>query len=131
VARDHGFSSWRALKAEVELRQTRNAAAFFEACAEGGVEALHDLLAHDPGLVRISNPDARHRGWTGLHTAAQRGHVDVVRLLLEHGADPNAREAGDNTYALHWAAAQGHIEEVRCLTPGAIYTAPATRTSLT
>jgi hypothetical protein len=36
-------------------------------------------------------------------------------LLLEHGADPNAREAGDNTYALHWAAAHGHLETARAL----------------
>jgi ankyrin repeat protein len=41
--------------------------------------------------------------------------VDAVRLLLEHGADPNIREAGDNTYPLHWAAARGHIETVRAL----------------
>jgi hypothetical protein len=41
--------------------------------------------------------------------------VDIVRLLLEHGANPNAREAGDNTYPLHWAAANGHHETVRTL----------------
>jgi uncharacterized glyoxalase superfamily protein PhnB len=39
----------------------------------------------------------------------------VVRSLLEHGADVNAREAGDNTYPLHWAAACGHLEVVRAL----------------
>ena len=113
VARDHGFASWRALKAELEQRQTRNAALFFEACAKGDVEGLRGLLVNDPGLVR---------GWeairyprTGLHSAAQHGHVDAVRLLLQHGADPNAREAGDNTYPLHWAASKGHLETVRAL----------------
>lgn len=35
VARDHGFSSWRALKAELEERQTKNVVLFFEACAKG------------------------------------------------------------------------------------------------
>jgi ankyrin repeat protein len=115
VARDHGFSSWRALKAEIDQRQTRNIALFFQACASGDVDMLRDLLAHDPSPVRVSNPEARHQGWTGLHTAAQRGHVAAVRLLLEAGADPNARAAGDNTYPLHWAAAQGHLEIVRAL----------------
>ncbi len=41
--------------------------------------------------------------------------MGAVGLLLERGADPDAREAGDNTYALHWAAAHGHLEVVRTL----------------
>src|SRR4029079_736327 len=58
---------------------------------------------------------APHGGWTGLPPAAQHGHLALVRLLLERGADPNAREAGDHTYPLHWAAAQRHIDIVRGL----------------
>ena len=54
-------------------------------------------------------------GWTELHSAAQAGDVDTVRSLLERGADPNARESGDNTYPLHWAAANRHLEIVRAL----------------
>ena len=88
---------------------------FFEACATGRVDVLRGLLVNDPSLARGSNPKANHQGWTGLHAAAKGGHGDAVRLLLEHGADPNAREAGDNTYALHWAAAHGHLEIVRAL----------------
>src|SRR5579862_1013895 len=71
VARDHGFSSWRALKAEIEQRQTRNASVFFDACAKGDVQTLLTLLANAPGLVRASKPDARYDGWTGLHAAAR------------------------------------------------------------
>ena len=96
-------------------RQARDVALFFEACGKGDAALLSGLLANDPTLARLSNPEGHHDGWTGLHSAAQRGHVDAVRLLLEHGADPNAREAGDNTYALHWAAAHGHVSTVRAL----------------
>jgi ankyrin repeat protein/catechol 2,3-dioxygenase-like lactoylglutathione lyase family enzyme len=115
VARDHGFASWRALKAEVERRQAGTAAHFFEACAAGSADTVHTLLRRDPDLARIADPNAPYGGWTGLHTAAQKGHADVARLLLDHGADPNAREAGDNTTPLHWAAAGARLEIVRML----------------
>ena len=36
-------------------------------------------------------------------------------VLLEHGADPNERESGDNVLALHFAAAHGYLESVRAL----------------
>jgi len=60
---------------------------------------------------------AEHRdpSWTPLHTAAQAGDVDGVRALLAGGADPDAREAGDNTTPLHWAAAAKQVEIARAL----------------
>src|SRR5438034_1122459 len=90
VARDHGFSGWRALKAEIEQRHTANVTSFFDACANGDVDAMRRLLATDPRLARASNPLAHHENWDALHTAAKSGQVSAVRLLLEHGADPNA-----------------------------------------
>lgn len=113
VARDHGFSSWRALKAGIEQRQADNVGLFFEACAKGDLEVLRSLVANDPSLVHLRKSD--RFGATALHAAASRGHVDAVRLLLQHGADPNARDAGDNAYALHFAAGYGHLETVRAL----------------
>lgn len=115
VAQDHGFPSWRALKAELDQRQQKEVARFFEACAKGDVNVLRGFLSDDPNLARVSSPNAPHQGWTGLHAAAKSGHVQAVRLLLEHGADPNARETGDNTYPLHWAAAHGNLEVARTL----------------
>jgi uncharacterized glyoxalase superfamily protein PhnB len=93
------------------------AAKFIAACSAGDVDALRRLLANDPTLVRAERADTQHgyRGWTGLHEAAKGGHVDAVRLLLEHGADPGARETGDNTTPLHWAAAHGDVDVVRAL----------------
>lgn len=115
VARDYGFSSWRELKAEIVKRESDRKAQFFAACERGDVEHAREQIAADPSLVRAANANQPHGGWTALHTAARSGQLEVVRLLLEHGADPNAREAGDNTYPLHWAAAARHLEIIRAL----------------
>jgi hypothetical protein len=48
VARDHGFSSWRALKAEIDRRRAPLVNAFFGACASGDIDALRTLLQSDP-----------------------------------------------------------------------------------
>ena len=115
VARDHGFPSWRALKAEIEKRNTNGLVLFFEACEKGDAAMVRSLLGQNPDLARAAKPGAPHGGWTGLHAAAQHGHLDVVTVLLARGADPNAREAGDNTCPLHWAAAHRHTGIVRAL----------------
>jgi ankyrin repeat protein len=115
VAREHGFSSWRTLKAEVEKRREKRVARFIEACIKGDLATLTKLLDEEPGLVRVLSAHKAHYMRTGLHVAATEGHLEAVRLLLARGADPNAREAGDNTYPLHWAAASGNVEIVRAL----------------
>lgn len=109
VARDHGFPSWRALKAEVDRRRSSRGEAFFAACAAGDVDELRELLARDPDLARERGPE----GATGLHLTA--AHPDAVRLLLEHGADPNVRDTSENALPLHFAAAGGHLESARAL----------------
>ena len=70
----------------------------FQACAAGDVAALTALLADAPALVGARDAGGR----TGLHHAHR--HADAVRVLLDNGADPNARERGDNVTPLHLAA---------------------------
>lgn len=115
VAREFGFSSWSALKSDIEDRQRKAVSIYFEACKEGDANLLRKLLTKDPALIRSTRMEGGYQGWTGLHEAAKHRQQEIVRLLLDHGADPNAREAGDNTYPLHWAAAAGDIEIVRML----------------
>ncbi|HJU65270.1 MAG TPA: ankyrin repeat domain-containing protein [Gemmatimonadaceae bacterium] len=86
--------------------------AFFAACAGGDMVALRDLIGREPDFVRQRNAD----GSTCLHAAVQ--HPAALALLLEHGADPNVRDAGDNALALHFAAGGGPIESVRLLLDG-------------
>jgi ankyrin repeat protein/catechol 2,3-dioxygenase-like lactoylglutathione lyase family enzyme len=117
IAREYGFPSWRSLKAKLAEQQIKgdSITLFFEACRNGDTRSLEQLLAADPSLAHAANPKAPHNGWTGLHEAARQGHVEAVHTLLARGADPNAREAGDNTYPLHWATAQRHNEVIGAL----------------
>ncbi len=115
IAEDYGFSSWRALKAEVDRRRDATLTAVFDACSRGDVSALRLLLDADPSLARATKPPAPYAGWTALHEAVKSTHLDIVRMLLEHGADPDAREAGDNTTPLHWAAATGRRDLIEAL----------------
>jgi ankyrin repeat protein len=52
---------------------------------------------------------------TALNLAAVEGHLEVVKLLIAHGADVNAPEAFYNRTALHGAAWFNHHEIVQML----------------
>jgi ankyrin repeat protein/catechol 2,3-dioxygenase-like lactoylglutathione lyase family enzyme len=107
IAREYGFPSWRALRAELDRRRAPDIAGFTRACGAGDVDALRELITRDPSLAK------ERAGTTGLHLAVR--HPEALRVLLQHGADPNVRDAGDNASPLHFAAAQGNVESVRVL----------------
>jgi ankyrin repeat protein len=110
LAKQYGFASWRALKAHVESLTVNGQ--LFDAAKEGDVGALSALLDQHPEKLYVRNQPYEH---TLLHLAAFAGHLAAVDLLLKRGLDVNAREKGDNTYAMHWAVAAGHLDVVRRL----------------
>ena len=62
------------------------------------VAAIRRLLAEDPGLARSADAF----GSTALMHAAADGSIDVMRALIEAGADVGAANSRQAT-ALHWA----------------------------
>ncbi|EGZ17872.1 hypothetical protein PHYSODRAFT_501778 [Phytophthora sojae] len=56
---------------------------------------------------------AAHDGSTPLHKAAQGGRVDVVQLLLQHGANPTAK--GETAYTI--ASHRNHVQVAVLLYP--------------
>lgn len=92
----------------------QNNQAFVEACqstAPTAAEGVQQLLNQgaDPDTVDT-------RGRTGLIQAAYWGRTQVVKTLLEAGADPNKKKEGGARWTPLWnAAAAGHAEIVQIL----------------
>ncbi|WP_162271344.1 ankyrin repeat domain-containing protein [Luteitalea pratensis] len=73
------------------------------------------LLDEVTRRLPAANAEDRHRA---LALAAQLGHVDVVRVLLDAGEDPdryNPPQAHSHSTPLHQAVAGGHLDMVRLL----------------
>jgi ankyrin repeat protein len=78
----------------------------------GSIELLQVLLEYEP-LLDV--PAEYHpRRATPLHIAARYRHLDVLKLLLSSGADPDVLMLEDMT-ALHLAAAGGWIPGINAL----------------
>jgi ankyrin repeat protein len=64
------------------------------ACHTGDIERVRELLRQDPSLAnRIGEHEGYYLGaGSALSNAAAVGRMDIVQLLLDHGADPNLPE---------------------------------------
>jgi hypothetical protein len=84
------------------------------ALARGGhVHRLRAMLESDPSAAKAKDA----KGETPLHHAAQHGDLEVIKLLLAHGADPNAKTPVGAT-PLHVARAFGEEKAAKLLVEG-------------
>lgn len=92
------------LAATVAQAQTPQEEEFFAAVRRGDLAAVKAHL--DQGI----SPNAKFRyGTTALFPACDRGHLEIVKLLLERGAEVNVRDTFYNATPLTWAASKGHV----------------------
>jgi ankyrin repeat protein len=89
------------------------------ACHTGDIERVRELLRQDPSL---SNRVGEHEGYylgagAPLSNAAAVGRMDIVQLLLDHGADPNLPEEqiAPRGKALYSAVYHGHYDIAKLL----------------
>jgi len=100
IAQDHGFASWRALKAEVDRRRDDLTSRWFDAVRRGDVDSVRELLHEDPSLMQAR--ESRHDA-TALHVAAAANNVTTARLLLDAGAEPNDTGDDEHIGVIGWA----------------------------
>jgi ankyrin repeat protein len=94
-----------------DVSTIRNGTPLYYAYSFGLSQAVEMLLAVQ-GKAQLDLPSGRLSS-TPLEVAAFRRHKDIIRLLLEAGADPNI-QSSTGTSALYWAVARGD-DEIRDL----------------
>jgi RNA polymerase sigma factor (sigma-70 family) len=125
---DYHYRGWRDVPADVavtppEVREHLRARGAFvdicTACWIGDADRVRALLAEDPSLANRPSDYVTYYACSGtpLRNAAGGGHSDIVRILLEHGADPNLPEEhiAPRGHALHAAVCNGHHDIVQLL----------------
>ena len=81
LARSYGFESWPKLKAAVD---GVTAARLHEAVESGDLTTARELLTRRPEIVDLGRGEMR-----AVHMAVLKRDLEMTRLLLEFGADPD------------------------------------------
>lgn len=139
---DYFFRGWRDVGADVAptprevLDHLRDRGAYVDittAASIGDLARVSALLDEDVSLANRVPKYVSYYVGSGapLKNAASQGHLEVVRLLLSKGADPNLREEGiaPQGHALYAAAANGHHEVARLLLEHGAYPNPEVESS--
>src|SRR5262249_37617330 len=101
IARGYGFASWAAMKRKIESLTSSPLEQFDIAVREGDAELARELLEKHPDVrARINEPRFDFDS-PAIHQA--RTNLAIVDVLLEHGADINARSQW-------WAGGFGILE---------------------
>ncbi|MEM7759724.1 MAG: sigma-70 family RNA polymerase sigma factor [Cyanobacteria bacterium P01_A01_bin.40] len=83
------------------------------AACNGDDATIKTLLEQDAYLAKAKDG---YIHTTALHCAAHRGYLDIVKLILNAGADVNTLEGNySQSTPLHWAATGGHLEVTQTL----------------
>ena len=101
---------------------------FWIACQVGNLKLVRSKLEEQPFLASTpspSNSEGTNHQVPPLHWASLNNRWHIARLLLTHGAQPNALGGETKCTALHWAISKGHVRLASLLVMhGALLSAP-------
>jgi len=116
VPQDHPFTPRMVLD---HLRARGANCDLCTACHIGDVARVRELLEENPALANRPSEYLTYYPCSGtpLRNAAAAGHLEIVRQLLDSGADPNLPEEhiAPQGHALYSAATNGHYEVAKLL----------------
>ena len=93
-----------------KFHRSKGSTPLLDACRNGRVKAARLLLQAG------AYPDCcDSSGMTALHHAAQEGHLEMMTVLLKHGADKDFQSQKSGRTALLYALTEGHVEAARLL----------------
>lgn len=131
---DYNYRGWRDVPADTPakpsdiLKHLRARGAYCDictACYIGDIARVRELLEEDPSLGNRPSDYVTYYACSGtpIRNAAAGGHIEIVKLLLEKGADPNLPEEhiAPRGHALHSAVVNGHIDIVKLLLDNGAY----------
>ena len=115
VAREHGFTSWRALRARLDraprIAPSDRVSELFDAITRGDEGIVGRLLDADPGLANARDA----LGQTPLLAAVDANRAGLVPVLLSRGADPGRAYAQSAHTPLSWAVTAESFDAARAL----------------
>lgn len=139
---DYSYRGWRDVPKDITttprevLEHLRARGAYVDICTAahiGDLERVRVLLDQDATLANRPSEYVTYYWGSGtpLRNAAGRGHIEIVKLLLERGADPNLPEEhiAPHGHALYSAAANGHYEIAKLLLERGAYPNPEVESS--
>jgi RNA polymerase sigma factor (sigma-70 family) len=139
---DYDYRGWRDVPPEVRTTPEQVYRHLIRVGAEvdlgmaaytGDGKRVRELLARDPSLANRPSPYNSYYIGCGapLKNAAAGGHIEIVKLLLEHGADPNLPEEGmaPHGHALYSAVYNGHYDIAKLLLEHGAYPNPPVESS--
>ncbi len=92
------------------MMQSKEQAFLFDACRRGDVADVTKMCELFPELIN----EADHRGFTPLIISAYSNQLEIVNILLQHGADVSLADAAGNT-AMMGGVFKGYIDIVKTL----------------